>query len=93
MPTADEAATRVAFPARDALFDYVRRAFAAAERAVGAIDDVELTRPNALEGAGVASGRARVGDAVTAHLEHSNRHLGEIACLRGLLGLRGTATR
>jgi hypothetical protein len=93
MLMADDAATRVVLPARDALFDYVRLAFAAAERAVGAIDDVELTRPNALEGAGVASSRARVGDAVTAHLEHNSRHLGEITCLRGLLGLRGTATR
>jgi hypothetical protein len=93
MLMADDAAARLALPARNALFDYVRRAFAAAERAVGAIDDVELTRPNALERAGEAASQATVGDAVTAHLEHNNRHLGEIECLRGLLGLRGTATR
>ena len=30
---------------------------------------------------------------VMPHLVHDNRHLGEIECLRGLLGLRGTATR
>jgi hypothetical protein len=93
MLMADQAAAGLALPASDVLFDYVRRTFAAAERAVGAIDDVELTRPNALELAGDPSNLPTVGDAVTAHLEHNNRHLGEIECLRGLLGLRGTATR
>jgi len=93
MLMADEGAARLALPTRDVLFDYLRRAFPAAERAIGAIDDVELTRPNALELAGNPSSRLTVGDAVTAHLEHNSRHLGEIECLRGLLGLPGTATQ
>ena len=62
-----------------------------AERAVDAVDDQQFRQPNALEQAGPDT--PTVGRALLAHLTHDNRHLGEIECLRGLQGLRGTATR
>ncbi len=87
----DEAVLSLPFPAKEAQLEYARRAFALAERAVEAIDDQQFRQPNATEQAGPDT--PTVGSAVLTHLTHDNRHLGEIECLRGLQGLRGTATR
>jgi DinB superfamily len=81
-------AARLALPPRDRLVDYARRAFAASQEAVDAIDDEQLVAVREDD----EPGRV-VGETVVTHLGHNNRHLGEIECLRGLLGLRGTATR
>jgi len=88
----DDVAATLPMPPKDDLLDYARRAFAAAERAVDGIGDQAL-EPNTPERERDPTSTATVGDAVAAHLEHNNRHLGEIECLRGLMGLRGSATR
>jgi hypothetical protein len=86
VPRADAAAARIGPPGPDALLGYARRAFAAAERALAAVDDGLLGERDRTD----PSPTATVGDALLAHLTHHNRHLGEIACLRGLQGLRGS---
>lgn len=93
MLMSDEVAAGLALPGKAALLDYARLAFAAAERAVAAIDDGQLLAPNDLEAAASPDSPRTVGDAIITYLTHTNRHLGEIECLRGLQGLRGTATR
>jgi hypothetical protein len=89
----DDVALRLPFPDKAALVDYLEKAFAAAERAVKAIDDEQfrsLEQPQLLtEG---VWGEGTVGDAIIEHLTHDNRHLGMMECLLGLQGQRGTAT-
>lgn len=82
----DDAATSLPLPGKAALLDYARRAFAAAQGAVAVVDDQQFVQRQAID-------PDTVGAAVLAYLTHDNRHLGEIESLRGLQGLRGTATR
>jgi hypothetical protein len=77
-------------PNDDRLLDYARRAFAAVERAVGAVDDAVFRSQCARESPQVPADAATVGDVILLHLVHHSQHVGEIACLRGLQGLRGT---
>lgn len=84
----EEAAARLPLPNKDVVLAYARRAFAAAEEAVAAIDDATFVGARHDGGAGTVGNNI-----VMSHLVHNNRHLGEIECLRGQLGLRGTATR
>ena len=88
-----DATTDLPLPGKADLLDYARRAFAATERALAALTDDDLRTPNALEAGGAHAATPTIGDAILTHLTHTNRHLGEIECLRGLQGLRGTATR
>jgi hypothetical protein len=94
----DEAAAGLALPDRETLLDYARRALAAVERAAGVVDDEQWLEPDATSRAYHAGlgqeppDSATVGSAILEHLAHENRHLGEIECLRGAQGLRGTAT-
>jgi DinB superfamily len=89
----DDVALALPLPDKATLLAYVRRALAAAERAVGAIDDeqfVAAEQPQPLtEG---IWGAGTVGDAVLAHTVHINRHLGAIECLYGCQVGSGTAT-
>lgn len=97
MRMAEEAAASLPFPSRDVVLDYARRAFAAADAAVGRLDEELLAGPNEPElrqrSITNLDGRFTVADAILSHLGHINRHLGEIECLRGLLGLFGSATQ
>ena len=93
MGMADADAAGLPLPPRAELLAYARRAFAAAEEAIGAVDDEQLHAPNRTERVEGGNAHATVGDALLAHVTHNNRHLGEIECARGLQGLRGTATR
>jgi hypothetical protein len=52
---------------------------------VDRLDDTALQRS-------VKWGGRSVGQAVMTNLEHDNRHLGMIESMRGMLGLRGSAT-
>lgn len=93
MSMSDDVATHLPFPHKDELLAYMRKAFAAAERASRAIDDhqfVEVEQPQPLTED--IWGGSSVGSAVVVHLTHTNRHLGMIECLRGLQGSSGTAT-
>jgi uncharacterized damage-inducible protein DinB len=88
MEMSDEAATNLKLPPRQALFDYARRAFAAADRAVAAIEDRQLEQ----RGIDIYEHENSIGYVLLVHLSHASRHLGMIECLRGVQGLRGTAT-
>jgi hypothetical protein len=93
----EEVAATLPFPSKAVVLDYARRAFAMADEAVGALDEALLAGPNEpeLRQRSIANpaGRFTVADAVLSHLGHNNRHLGEIECLRGVLGLVGSATQ
>ncbi|HEY3107627.1 MAG TPA: DinB family protein [Chloroflexota bacterium] len=84
----EAAAARLPLPSADVLIDYARRAFAASQEAVDAIDEAQFAAPREDD-----EPSKPVGETVVSHLVHNNRHLGEIECLRALLGLRGSATR
>jgi hypothetical protein len=89
MGLADDAAAHLPLPAQADLLDYATRAFAAVDRAVDAVDD-ELFL---VAGRDLLDREASVGTAILNHLLHVSRHLGMIEALRGVQGLRGTATR
>ncbi|MBZ0289670.1 MAG: DinB family protein [Anaerolineae bacterium] len=94
MLMSDEAATKLVFPAKDALLNYVEHVFQAIERAVSAIDDEQFVNMEQLQPMTEGIwGEATVGDAILAHVTHANRHLGMMECLLGLQGKAGTATR
>jgi len=91
----DEAlAAQLPWPPAVELITYLRQTFAAAERAVAALDDEQFVAPEQpqplTEGIWVEG--SSVGDALLTHIVHTNRHLGMIECLRGLQGGSGTAT-
>ena len=94
MEMPDEIALRLPLPAKKELLDYVQRAFAQAETAMSAIDEEQFLSPEQAQPMteGVR-GSGLVGNTVTAHLIHDNRHLGMMECLLGLQGQAGTATR
>ncbi len=84
----DEASAALPLPAKEVLLDYARRAFAAMDSAVEAVGDDDLSE-SCTDHYGQ---RTSVGSAVLSHASHVNRHLGMIEALRGVLGVRGTAT-
>jgi hypothetical protein len=75
-------------PERELLLDYAGKAFEAANRAVEAADEEQLSRSCT----DLYGRQTSVGAAIVGHLAHVNRHLGMIEALRGVRGLRGTAT-
>ena len=84
----DDVSATLPLPSKDHLLDYARRAFEAANRAVDAADEEQL-RESCTD---LYARQTSVGAAVLSHLAHVNRHLGMIEALRGVRGLRGTAT-
>jgi hypothetical protein len=90
------AAVALPFPSKAAVLEYAHRAFARADEVVGVLDERLLAGPNEPEmrkqSITNVFARVSVADAILAHVVHDNRHLGQIECLRGLMGLRGTAT-
>jgi uncharacterized damage-inducible protein DinB len=88
MEMGDEMAVDLKLPHKDALLEYARHAVAVADRAVGAIVDDQLEE----RGIDIYGQENSVGYVLLVHLSHASRHLGMIECLRGVQGLRGTAT-
>ena len=86
----DDVAARLRPPSGSDLLDYARRSFVAVEALVERLDPPALAREHESI---FADGRASVGQALVACLAHDNRHLGELEYIKGLQGLRGTATR
>jgi len=84
----DDASAALPLPEKERLIDYARRAFAAMDEAVALVGDEDLSE-SCIDQYG---GRTSVGSAVLSHATHVNRHLGMIEALRGVLGVRGTAT-
>ncbi len=88
MELGDELAAELQLPHMDVLADYARQAFAAADRAFGMLDD-QLLQERGIDIYGRENSVAYV---LLVHLAHAGRHLGMIEALRGVRGLRGTAT-
>lgn len=85
----DERAAALALPPRDELLGYVRLVFAALDGAVAGLDETWFTRPLRSRFMG---GDSTYGEVVVVCMSHDNRHLGEMEYIKGLLGLRGSAT-
>jgi len=84
----DDASAALPLPPAERLLDYGRRAFAAMDEAVAVVGDEDLSESCTDQ----YGQRTSVGSAVISHVSHVNRHLGMIEALRGVLGVRGTAT-
>jgi DinB superfamily len=76
-------------PGKDRLLDCARRAFAAAEDVVAALEDHHLDEGYTSL---VYGNAATYLPTLVTHIAHGNRHLGMIEAQRGALGLRGSAT-
>ena len=87
----DESTLSMRFPGREALLDYARDAFAAADEAVRALDSAALEE-DCEHFYGTQVGTTTVAYCVQFHAIHAYRHLGSIEALRGMLGMAGTAT-
>lgn len=85
----DTQAASLPQPSKAELLDYVRRAFAAADEAVDQIDDGRSADTHESPFMG---GRTTYGETLLVSVTHDNRHLDEMEYIKGLLGLRGTAT-
>ena len=83
----DGVAMALPFPDRSALFAYCDRVIAAADRVLADIDDDAMAREMTYGGRTSA-----LGVLLADQLSHTARHLGMIECLRGVQGLRGTAS-
>lgn len=97
----DDDAAAVASVGKDAVLDYARRAFLAADEAAVKLGDVAHAERNSIQEyridedrriTEVAGARVAVASDLAFHLSHGSRHLGCIEALRGLLDMHGTAT-
>jgi uncharacterized damage-inducible protein DinB len=86
----DETAATLRPPSKDLLLDYTRRAFAALDAVVNDFDAEAVARERTTL---FFDEPAALGRAFITSIAHDNRHLGELEYVKGLLGLRGTATR
>jgi uncharacterized damage-inducible protein DinB len=86
----DDTAATLRPPSKELLLDYARRAFARLNQFVDGLDAAAVEREHV---SFFTDGPASVGRALIASMTHDARHLGELEYLKGLLGLRGTATR
>lgn len=86
----DRVTQALRLPEKVLLLDYVRKTFAAAQRAITHIDDAAFRKvyPD-LHGEGWHDGQ--IGPIIMTWLTHDNRHTGMIECLIGLQGMSGTA--
>ena len=88
MELSDEMAADLVLPQKPIVEEYARAAFAAADRAVDLLEDHQLEQ----RGVDIYGQKNSIGYVLLVHLSHASRHLGMIECVRGMLGLRGTAT-
>lgn len=85
----DDQAAALELPGTRDLMAYATAAFASLEATVAQLEDGRLAlRPNPRE-----SGADSVEALLFMHLTHVNRHLGMVEAIKGLQGMRGTATR
>ena len=88
MGIGDEASEQLVLPPQEQLVAYAEEVFSALDAFIATVNAERLsqmTRPPDLE-------RRTVQESIFGHLAHDNRHLGMIEALRGVLGLRGSAT-
>ena len=83
----DGAADQLRLPGKDELIGYANRAFSHIEAVLSALPAADLFQvmPGDPDGDTYA-------EQILAWIDHDARHLGMIEAMRGLLGLRGTAT-
>ena len=86
----DDTAATLRPPSKDRLLDYTRRSFAALDAVVDRFDADAVAREQTTF---FFDDPAPIGRAFVTSIAHDNRHLGELEYVKGLLGLRGTATR
>jgi uncharacterized damage-inducible protein DinB len=86
----DETAATLRPPSKERLVDYARRSFAALDAVVERLDAEAVARERTTF---FFDDPAAIGLALVTSIAHDNRHLGELEYVKGLLGLRGTATR
>jgi hypothetical protein len=85
----DEASAGLPLPGGPALLDYMEAAFTAFESKVRAIDDDTVLDIAITD---LYGERSTIADAIADATSHSERHLGMIEALRGVLGDHGTVT-
>lgn len=85
----DEQAASLPMPGKPQLLECVRSVFAACDEAADRLDEAAL---NLVRPSGFLGRDAIVGEVLLGSLTHGNRCLGEMEYIKGLLGLRGTAT-
>jgi hypothetical protein len=85
----DDASAALPLPEASELIAYVEAAFAAFLARVEAIDDDALLD---LEITDLYGDESTIGDAIASATSHTDRHLGMIEALRGVLGDHGTVT-
>src|SRR5437763_7506907 len=88
MGLGDDASERLALPAKELLVTYARQTFVAFDTFLESLPQNALDEPTH-----PPDGQQRpVRSVLLTHLSHDNRHLGMIEALRGVLGLKGSAT-
>lgn len=90
----ESSAVRLEFPPKKILLNYARLAFAAAERALQAVDETQFITEEQPQPAteGIWESGGTVGSAIFSHLIHDSRHLGMMECLLGQQMDSGSAT-
>jgi hypothetical protein len=83
----DEASEALLLPAKDLLLEYARETFDALDATLTSAPPDSLNLPF-----GTAKNAKPLVDYLFVFVTHDNRHLGMIEALRGVLGLRGTAS-
>jgi hypothetical protein len=93
MTMPESSAVRLAFPPKESLLAYLRRAFAAVDESLDAIDEDQFGAPE--QSQPLTEGiweESTVGDAILSHVVHDNRHLGAMECLVGIQTGAGSAS-
>jgi len=85
----DERAASLPMPGKERLLEYVRAVFAACDEAADKLDDALLNETRA---SGFLGKDGIVGEVLLGSITHGNRCLGEMEYIKGLQGMRGTAT-
>jgi hypothetical protein len=85
----DEKAAALPLPPKGELLEYVTRVFKLVDDATNSVDDERFAMK--LESR-FMSGESTYGEVLLVCFLHDNRHLGEMEYIKGLQGLRGTAT-
>jgi hypothetical protein len=85
----DERAAALPMPGKANLLEYVRAVFAAADRAADSLDETKL---NETRHSSFLDGDAILGEVLLGSVTHGNRCLGEMEYIKGLQGMKGSAT-
>lgn len=85
----DERAASLPLPPRADLLEYAKRVFDRVDAAVESLDEASFDRAVRSRFMG---GDSTAGEIVVVCMSHDNRHLGEMEYIKGLQGMKGSAT-